>query len=153
MTSDLSWGPFAREIRISARSLIYSSGVVLNKQGRLSEEDFQTLRRHPAIGVHILEPIHFLREVRQIIAQHHERFDGRGYPNGISGEKLLLELRILAVADTYDAMTSDRPYRKAPPHTTAVTEIIDNSGTQFDPAVVFAFLATWEQNPALGQPS
>ena len=127
--------------------------ALLHKQGPLSEEEIQTMRRHPAIGVHILEPIHFLREVRQIIAQHHERFDGRGYPNGISGDELLLESRILAVADTYDAMTSDRPYRKALPHTTAVTEIVDNSGTQFDPAVVSAFLATWEQNPALGQPS
>ena len=127
--------------------------ALLHKQGRLSQEDFQILRRHPAIGVHILEPIQFLREVRQIIVQHHERFDGRGYPHGISGEALLLESRILAVADTYDAMTSDRPYRKALPHATAVTEILDNSGSQFDPAVVCAFLATWEQNPSLCQPS
>jgi len=125
--------------------------ALLHKQGRLSQDDFQTLRRHPAIGVHILEPIRFLREVRQIIVQHHERFDGHGYPNGISGDALLLESRILAVADTYDAMTSDRPYRKALPHATAVTEILDNSGTQFDPAVVSAFLATWEQNPSLCQ--
>lgn len=127
--------------------------ALLHKQGRLSEEDFQTLRRHPDIGVHILEPIQFLKEVRQIIVQHHERFDGRGYPHGISGHELLLESRILAVADTYDAMTSDRPYRKALPHATAVAEITDNCGTQFDPAVVAAFLATWEQNPSLCQPS
>lgn len=127
--------------------------ALLHKQGRLSEEDFQTLRRHPAIGVHILEPIQFLREVREIIVQHHERFDGHGYPHGISGDALLLESRILAVADTYDAMTSDRPYRIALPHATAVAEILDNSGTQFDPAVVSAFLATWEQNPSLHQPA
>ncbi len=143
--------------RLEQASILHDVGKIgidaalLHKQGRLSAEDFQTLRRHPAIGMHILEPIQFLREVSQIIGQHHERFDGRGYPNGVSGDALLLESRILAVADTYDAMTSDRPYRKALPHSTAVTEIIDNSGTQFDPAVVAAFLASFEQNPALSQ--
>jgi HD-GYP domain-containing protein (c-di-GMP phosphodiesterase class II) len=92
------------------------------------------------IGNRILEPINFLKGVREIIVQHHERFDGQGYPQGIRGEKLLLESRILSVADTYDAMTSDRPYRKALTHLTARGEIEKNSATQFDPQVVDAFL-------------
>ena len=68
---------------------------------------------HPEIGIKILEPIEFLYDIRACIGQHHERFDGKGYPNGIQGDELLLESRILAIADSFDAMTSDRPYRQA----------------------------------------
>lgn len=114
--------------------------ALLHKEGKLSSEDVNCLQQHPIIGVRILEPIHFLRDVRAIIEQHHERYDGKGYPHGIAGEGLLLESRILAVSDTYDAMTSNRPYRKALSHEIAIQEITDHSGTQFDPQVAEAFI-------------
>ncbi|PLX96105.1 MAG: hypothetical protein C0621_02440 [Desulfuromonas sp.] len=132
--------------RLEQAAILHDIGKIgidvslLHKEGKLSHDDIEVLHQHPLIGVRILEPIHFLHEVREIIAQHHERFDGLGYPNAIAGADILLEARILAVADTYDAMTSNRPYRKALPHEIAVQEIKDHSGTQFDPAVVAAFL-------------
>ena len=88
----------------------------------------------------ILEPIHFLGTVRDIIEQHHERYDGKGYPKGLSGDEWRIEGKILAVCDTYDAMTSDRPYRKALSHEIAIQEIKDHSGAQFDPEVAAAFI-------------
>ena len=78
--------------------------------------------------------------MREIIEQHHERFDGNGYPNGLSGEEWRIEGKILAVCDTFDAMTSDRPYRKALSDEIAIQEIKDHSGTQFDPRVASAFV-------------
>jgi putative nucleotidyltransferase with HDIG domain len=114
--------------------------ALLHKEGKLSSEDIDILQQHPTIGVHILEPIHFLHNVLNVIEQHHERFDGTGYPHGIAGKDLLIEARILAVADTYDAMTSDRPYRKALPHEIAIQEIKDHAGTQFDPHIAESFI-------------
>ena len=113
--------------------------ALLHKEGKLSLEDIDILHQHPTIGVRILDPIHFLSNVLKIIEQHHERFDGKGYPHGINGKDQLIEARILAVADTYDAMTSDRPYRKALSHEIALQEIADHAGTQFDPEVADAF--------------
>jgi putative nucleotidyltransferase with HDIG domain len=113
--------------------------ALLHKEGKLSSEDIDILHQHPTIGVRILDPIHFLNNVLKIIEQHHERFDGKGYPHGIDGKDQLIEARILAVADTYDAMTSDRPYRKALSHDIALQEIADHAGTQFDPGVADAF--------------
>jgi len=114
--------------------------ALLHKVGRLTPEDVFDLQQHPIIGIKILEPIEFLNDVRICIAQHHERFDGKGYPNGVTGEELLLESRILAIADSFDAMTSDRPYRKALSLDIAVKELVDNAGTQFDPAIVPHFV-------------
>jgi len=122
---------------------------LLHKEEKLSHSDIEILRQHPVIGGRILEPIAFLREVREIIEQHHERFDGKGYPHGLSGEEVLLEARILAVADTYDAMTSDRPYRKALPHQVAIQEIIDHSGSQFDPTVASAFVSMFQDEAGI----
>ncbi len=113
---------------------------LLHKVDKLTLNDIDRLRQHPLIGMRILEPIHFMARIREIIGQHHERFDGSGYPLGISGDKLLLESRILSVADSYDAMTSDRPYRKALPNHVALSEIQNNAGSQFDPMVAKAFL-------------
>jgi len=118
---------------------------LLHKREKLSSSDIDVLRQHPVIGGRILEPITFLRDVREVIEQHHERFDGKGYPHGLIGEEVLLEARILAVADTYDAMTSDRPYRKALPHAVAIQEIVDHSGTQFDPVVASAFVNMFQE--------
>jgi len=112
----------------------------LHKVERLTDEDVATLQLHPEIGMKILEPIEFLYDIRICIGQHHERFDGKGYPNRIHGDELLLEAKILAIADSFDAMTSDRPYRKARSIDDALKELVDNAGTQFDPAIVPVFV-------------
>jgi len=117
---------------------------LLHKEGKLSPEDIHDLQQHPVIGMRILEPIDFLQDVRLCIGQHHERYDGRGYPNRIPAGELLLESRILAIADAFDAMTSDRPYRKALPLEAAVKELMDHSGAQFDPELVPHFIELLE---------
>jgi len=121
------------------------SMTLLHKVGQLSAEDVHDLQQHPIIGIKILEPIDFLQDVRLCIAQHHERFDGKGYPNRVSGDQLILEARILAIADSFDAMTSDRPYRKALSLDIAVKELLDNRGTQFDPEIVPIFVDLLEK--------
>jgi len=137
--------------RLERAAILHDIGKIgidlglLHKKGKLSNEDINILHQHPSIGVRILEPISFLRDVREIIEQHHERFDGTGYPRGLAGPELLLEAKILAVADTYDAMTSDRPYRNALSHEIAIKEIVENSGAQFDPEVTSAFLAIFRE--------
>lgn len=112
---------------------------LLHKEGKLSAHDVSELQLHPIIGMKILEPIDFLKDVRTCIGQHHERYDGLGYPHHIKHNDQLLESRIIGVADAFDAMTSDRPYRKALSLDVAITELTENSGTQFDPAVVEVF--------------
>jgi len=114
---------------------------ILHKREKLTPADIEVLKQHPQIGVRILDPIHFLGEERKIIEQHHERYDGLGYPLGISAEEWLLEAKILAVCDAYDAMTSDRPYRTSLSHQAAIQELRDQSGRQFDPQIAAAFIS------------
>ncbi len=114
---------------------------ILDKEGSLSDEEFVHIKTHPQLGDSIMEPVAFLQEPREIILHHHERWDGNGYPDGLKGEEIPLGARILAVADSYEAMMSDRPYRKALPMSVALTELEVNAGAQFDPVVVNAFLA------------
>lgn len=114
--------------------------TVLLKPGKLTDEEFEEIKQHSVIGDNILKPIKFFPKERDMIRHHHERYDGRGYPDGLAGEEIPLTARILAVADTYDAMTSTRPYRKALDHDVAIEELIRCSGKQFDPKVVEAFL-------------
>ena len=111
----------------------------LNKPGKLSQDEYETFKKHPGYGRDILEPIKFLHPLIPGVHLHHERWDGRGYPLGLKGPDVPLMARIIAVADTYDAMTSDRAYRRALPHEVAVAEIERCSGTQFDPEVSHNF--------------
>ena len=116
------------------------SDAILNKPGPLTSEEWQQMRKHPAIGYDMLKDVRFLSSAAEIVYAHHERYDGKGYPTGLKGEDVPLGARIFAVADAFDAMTSNRPYRRALSAEKACDEITNNSGTQFDPAVVQAFL-------------
>jgi putative nucleotidyltransferase with HDIG domain len=125
---------------------------ILHKPGPLSPEEWRQMRKHPAIGHEMLKGASFLSAASEIVRSHHERYDGKGYPRGLAGEAIPLGARIFAVADTFDAMTSDRPYRKALGWELAHDEIVRNSGTQFDPRVVETFLALVEDWVANLQP-
>lgn len=114
--------------------------TILNKPGRLSSEEFEVIKSHPRKGVNILKEVEFLQNFIPIILHHHERFDGQGYPSKLMGTQIPLSARILAIADTYDAMTSDRPYRKALSSEEALAEILRCKGTQFDPFLAEAFV-------------
>ena len=113
----------------------------LNKPGKLTQDEYEVFKLHPGYGRDILDPIRFLHPLIPGVHLHHERWDGRGYPLGLKGNDVPLIARIIAVADTYDAMTSDRAYRRALPHEVAVNEIERCSSTQFDPEVSAAFCA------------
>jgi HD-GYP domain-containing protein (c-di-GMP phosphodiesterase class II) len=113
--------------------------VIINKPGRLTPEEFEKIKEHPAIGEQMILPIPFLNSARGIIRHHHERFDGGGYPDGVKGQDIELGARIMAVADTFDAMTSARSYRKASSVEEARTELNRCRNTQFDPTAVEAF--------------
>lgn len=114
---------------------------ILRKPGPLTDAEWKIMREHPDLGAGIIEDIPFLGEVAVIVRAHHERWDGRGYPDGRAGHAIPLGARIFAVADSFDAMTSDRPYRLGRPLQEALGEILGGRGTQFDPRVVDAFLA------------
>ncbi len=114
--------------------------AILLKPGKLTPEEYEEMKKHPMIGHDILAPVKFLGPVAQMVLYHQEWFDGRGYPEGLKGEEIPLGSRIVAVIDAWDAMTSDRPYRKALPREIAVGELKKGAGTQFDPTVVEHFL-------------
>jgi len=119
---------------------------VLSKPGALTPEEWEQIKRHPTTAAQILEPLTFLNGAIELIRQHHEHFDGSGYPEGRRGEDILLGARILHLADAYEAMRSARSYRTTPlTKDEAVMEIKHNKGTQFDPRVVEAFLRIAEQ--------
>jgi putative nucleotidyltransferase with HDIG domain len=109
---------------------------ILKKPGRLSEEEMEVIRKHPAHGAKMIESIEPMKDAREIIRHHHEYYDGSGYPDGLRGEDIPLGARIIGVADAFDAMTSNRPYRKALPMDKVIKELKDFSGIQFDPDIV-----------------
>ncbi len=114
---------------------------ILNKETPLTDDEFNQIKRHCDIGYQILKDIEFLSDSAQIILQHHERYDGKGYNNGIKGEDIMLESRIITIADAYDAMTSSRAYRKTPlTREQAISELIKGKENQFDGKLVDAFL-------------
>jgi hypothetical protein len=116
------------------------SDTILLKPGPLTAEEWGEMRRHPLLGYQLLSSVPFLKEASQLVLHHHERFDGSGYPYGLAGEAIPLEARMFAVVDAYDALTSDRPYRSARPHSEALEELQRSTGSYFDPSVVAAFL-------------
>ncbi len=117
----------------------------LNKAGKLTQDEYEIFKRHPSYGREILDPIRFLEPVVPGVYLHHERWDGRGYPLGLARDGIPLIARIISVADCYDAMTSDRAYRRALPHEVTVSEIERCSGTQFDPDVAGSFVERIEE--------
>ncbi len=125
---------------------------ILSKEGELSEDEWTEMRRHPELGSKILADVLHLGDAGEIVLAHHERFGGDGYPHGLKGEEIPLGARIYAVADSYIAMTSNRPHRKKMSHDKARREILRSSMTQFDPEVVRAFSRAAEQG-LIGPPS
>lgn len=113
--------------------------TVLLKEGKLTDSEFEEIKKHPVIGEQIVQHLELLPDERSIIRSHHERWDGKGYPDGLKGEEIPYLARILTVSDAYDAMTSSRPYRKAMPHEAAMEELFRCKWTQFDGEVVDAF--------------
>jgi putative nucleotidyltransferase with HDIG domain len=118
---------------------------ILDKPGKLTFEETKTMQKHVRLGARILEPITAYEKIIPIVLQHHERFNGKGYPDGLKGDSINLSARIFAVADSYEAMTADRPYRKAFDRNSAMGIIKENSGSDFDPHVVNAFLEVMDQ--------
>lgn len=123
--------------------------AILTKPGRLTAEEFNIVKRHPEIAIEILGHLSVLAEQLPLILHHHERFDGRGYPAGLAGEKIPLGARIVAVADALDTMFSQRTYKQAFTMDKVRAELIACSGGQFDPAVVQATLALLDEQPSL----
>ncbi len=153
----------SRELKLDAReiqaveygSLLHDVGkigipeAILNKKGKLEDEEFERIKQHPVIGVGILQPVDFLHSIHDIIHYHHERIDGRGYPDGLKGEEIPFEARIVSIADAWDAMTSDRSYRQGMSEERALAELQNHAGGQFDAYMAKAFVTMVKQGPAL----
>ena len=126
---------------------IGTSDDILSKRETLTERELSEIRKHPLKGAHILSAISMFKEVAPIVKCHHERVDGSGYPEGLMGEEIPLMARIIAVADAFDAMMSDRRYRSKLPFEEARNQLIDGSGSQFDQVVVDHFYRVLEKFP------
>jgi response regulator RpfG family c-di-GMP phosphodiesterase len=125
---------------------------ILLKPGPLSPDEWKLMQRHVQIGFDLVKDIPFLADAAEIVLTHHERFDGGGYPRGLKGAEILISSRIFSVADSFDAITSDRPYRKASSFRSGIEVIRQCSGTQFDPEAVSAFLSIPEETwPAIAK--
>jgi putative nucleotidyltransferase with HDIG domain len=116
------------------------SEAILNKPGKLSDEEYNEIKKHPELGARIISNIPFLSQLVVLVQHHHEHYNGKGYPFGLAGDEIPLGSRMLSVSDTYEAMTSDRPYRKAMPQEKAFKILREERGAQFDPVIVDAFL-------------
>ena len=123
--------------------------AVLKKPAALDDMEWEAIRKHPLLAGMMISKVGFLEGTTPILLYHHERFDGTGYPFGLTSDKIPLEARLFSVVDAYDAMTSNRPYRQAMPHIAAMDEIHAGSGTQFDPAIVDVFARMMTQHPEL----
>ncbi len=139
------------QMHLEAGSLLHDIGKigirdgVLMKPGPLTDSEYKEMQLHPIIGAHMVEKLNCLHGCIDAVLFHHERMDGYGYPYGIKGDEIPIIARITSIADAYDAMTTNRVYRKALSHENAIEEIIRNSGTQFDPEIVKVFVKWWEK--------
>ena len=131
----LNWGTLLHDIG----KLAISDDILL-KRGQLTGAEYEKIKRHPKIGYEILQDAEYLKEAAQVVLYHQERYDGKGYPQGLSGANIPLLARICTVADAFEAMIADRPYRKGRDWQEAVADVIKHSGSQFDPAVVKVFV-------------
>ncbi|MFH1767718.1 MAG: HD domain-containing phosphohydrolase [Candidatus Omnitrophota bacterium] len=120
--------------------------AILDKDGKLTDEEWESIKQHPVIGSDVINKMRLFRLEEPIVRSHHERFDGKGYPDGLKGHNIPLGSRIIALADSFDAMVSKRPYRSSLTEDQAVDEIKRNSGTQFDPEIASVFLNFLDKN-------
>jgi putative two-component system response regulator len=147
---DLDWRQDRREA-LEFGAILHDIGKIavresiLTKPGPLDEDEWAEMRQHPIVGGRMIKDIPYLAPAIPIVVHHHERWDGAGYPDGLKGEEIPQEARLLAVADTFDAMTSIRPYRDAIPPKKAFDEIVSLSGKQFDPNMVETFARCWKR--------
>lgn len=118
---------------------------ILNKNGRLDSEEWELMKKHSEIGHNILSKVKSLEDISYIVLYHHERWDGKGYPNGLCEERIPLGARIIAVCDSIDAMQSDRPYRKLISDFECRQEIIKNKGIMYDPSIVECIIENWNE--------
>lgn len=138
--------PYDSVENIKTAALLHDLGKIaindsiLNKAGRLTQEEYEQIMLHPTKGSEIISKVDFLKDVSNIIKHHHERYDGKGYPDGMRGEDIPIEACILTIVDSYDAMTTDRPYRSAMTNEEALEEIRKNMGTQFHPLLAEKFI-------------
>ena len=124
---------------------IFTPKEILFKPGPLSDDEWEIMRRHPVEGAEILEQIEGLEETSKVVRYHQEAYDGSGYPDGLKGDQIPIGARIATVVDAFDAMITDRPYRKGMPIKNAIAELERNKGSQFDPVVVDAMVALYEE--------
>ncbi|HAW49704.1 TPA: hypothetical protein DCX16_01960 [bacterium] len=122
---------------------------ILNKPGPLTDEEYRDIKTHSAKGASLLRSIDMLKSAANAVLHHHERYDGYGYPDGLKDEEIPYLARILSVADSFDAMTSERPYKPKKSIHEAIIELQDNAGTQFDPETVDAFIHVLRANPGI----
>ena len=127
------------------------SDTILHKPGKLGDAEWKAIRSHPVKGLSILEPLDFISREKLYIRHHHERYDGKGYPDGLRGEAIPLGARVLAVADSFDAMNSKRPYRDPLPKEKILSELKNSRGTQLDPQIVDIFLETLQRHDEFWQ--
>lgn len=139
------WTDMARGSLLHDVGKIGITDSILLKPDKLTEDEWKFMRQHPDIGYSMLKQVRFLQGAAEIVLAHHERWDGKGYPRGLRAEEIPLGARIFNIVDAFDAITSDRPYRKARTTLEALNEILKHSGEQFDPLVVEAFLDTYSK--------
>ncbi|MCK5287847.1 MAG: HD-GYP domain-containing protein [Candidatus Omnitrophica bacterium] len=149
------------KLEIVKQEIIYRAGIlhdlgklgivdaILNKTSSLNDDEWAIMKKHPVRAVEILNPLTFLFEEKEIILHHHERYDGKGYPGGLKGDKIPLGARILAVADTFDAMNSERAYRKKISKDDIISELERVSGIQLDAGIVNIFLEILKKYPSI----
>ncbi len=136
----IAWGALLHDV-----GKIAVPDAILRKPGRLTDDEWVIMRSHARAGFEIVQGVEFLAPAADMVLAHHERYDGAGYPRGLAGEEVPLGARIFMIADTFDAITSERPYKPAIAPEEALAEILRCSGTQFDPACVRAFLTVYQQ--------